>query len=401
MAITNPQALKDLLVELSKTGDWTKQRHDLLGDHRYGAIIEWFDDEWWGPLDALLGNSEVHDIFINGPQRTVYIGRNGQQESTALKLHPEWIEWLQAKLLWHRIGGGQTQTFLTDPDQEKAPRPINPLISWNRMQVQSGVSEIGHGRRRVRFLLTDQAATPDGSSITLRVLPNVWPKLDDLVASGMLPNELAKILRTALASDVTIIICGGTGSGKTTVTAALKTELGLRRSVVIQDAPEIPTGRHFNDVSYIVPDGDTSAFLGSVRAALRQQPERIIVGEGRGPELSAMIEAAATGHPGLTTIHATNAGEALLRLETYASKAPNITPAIVRANLTRLPLIVVHVSRLPAGRRVTELVELRTGQSRPEPGQPYETRQIMTWRNNQLQRTDTPLSGDWANEVYQ
>lgn len=334
----------------------------------------WSALNWWGPLDEALRDDQTHDIYINGPEREVLIGQHGQIVPLGMRLHREWIEWLQRKLHVNRA-----------------------LHAVDGAMAATGVA-VARGVRKIRYAMTQDRTTPDGPTLTLRLLPDVWPGLDELVVQGLLPHEAAELLLRAMHSDVTVLISGGTGTGKTTLAAALKLAVPQQRAVVVQDAPELPTGDPCNDIGYVVDDGDISAFLGCVRHALRQQPQRIIIGEGRGPELLAMIEGAGTGHPGLTTIHAASAQDALLRLETYACSAPNVTQLIVRANLTRLAMLVIHIGRIDDGRRITQISELRPG-SELSPGAPFECGTIWAIANGILTRTDDPVRGAWAQEV--
>ena len=397
-----------ILMQAAQQGkiDWNEPMSRtlpaLLGTPHLPAPETWLDLAWWGPLDTLLREPAVHDVYINGPDRIVLVGRGGVVEPTTLRIHAEWITWLHRLLLWNQLSGvgKHYDTPVRSGYADQPPRPLDGVTSWPAYEVRGGVAAPGAGLRRLRYAITQQTLTPDGASITLRVLPDRWSSLDDLVANGMVIQEVATLLRRALRSDTSILISGGTGSGKTTLAAALKAEMGQRRAVVVQDAPELPTGGDFNDVGYVVPDGDTAAFLRCVRAALRQQPDRIIIGEGRGPEMLAMIEGASTGHPGLTTVHAANAADAVLRVETYAAMAPGVTGEIVRANLGKLNLLMVQVDRIENQRRIVQVAELRSG-SKPTPGAAYEIGTAWQWQGGSLQRTDDPLRGLWALEVLQ
>ena len=360
--------------------DWTLPVRETLLSMQLDLAVPakaWYDVPWWGPIDEAVRDLTVHDIYINGPGREVLIGQRGQILPLDRTINHEWIIWLQEKLLARREG--QTTT-LTDT------------------AIHTGVATGGNGLRRIRFALTETQITPDGPTITLRILPEIWPTLDELVTQGILPKPAADLLVRAMRANVTLLISGGTGSGKSTLAAALKHAVAEQRAVVVQDSPELPTGDPYNDVSYVVPDGDTDSFLRCVRHALRQQPQRIIIGEGRGPELLAMIEGAATGHPGLTTIHAANAMDALLRVETYASSAPRTTESIVRSNLSKLALLIIHIEKIAQARRVTQIVELRRG-SDPLPGAPYECGLVWQMVQGVLTRTDDPVRGTWAQEV--
>jgi len=343
---------------------------------------EWKHIPWWGPIDDVVRDSLVHDICLNGPGRDIVIDRSGMRSILPLALHRDWIIWLQNKLLVNRMGPKEDPTTWSDLSHEK----------------RLGVARGGIGLRRLRYTATREGLTPDGPSLTLRILPDEFASLEDLVAAHVLPKDVAEILRRAiLTKHVNIIVSGGTGSGKTTLAAALKREMGEMRCVVVQDIPELPTGDPFNDIGFVLEDGDEFAFLEAVRLALRLNIERVILGEGRGAELWAMIQAASTGHPILTTLHATNGIEVFLRMESYAAAARHTTPAIVRANLSALDVIVVHMdSDATKQRRVTQVVELRRGSS-STPGEPYECAIVREFRNGRLTMIE-PIRSEWAKE---
>ena len=398
------QTLRTLLAAASESGRlaWDTPAEDSLRTLEITRpLATLLPLAWWGPLHLILHDPAVHDVYVNGPGREVLVGRHGRVEGTGLQLHASWIVWLQQKCVALQAGrdGQATRWYpqlLTDT-LAAAPEPRQePLADWDGQSILGGVT-VGHGGvRRLRYALTHPHRTPDGPSITLRILPDVWPTLDQLVGDGMLTAEIAQLLERAMATDsVTVVISGETGSGKTTLAAALKELLTTKRSVVIQDAPELPTGGSRNDLSYVVPDGDSAAFVTCLRAALRQQPDRIIIGEGRGPELLAMIDGAATGHPGLTTLHATGCEDALRRIETYAGKAPSARPESIRADLMNLDMLLVHLGRPHGRRQVVELAELRRGSERV-PGGRFELGIAYALHHGTLRPTDDPLRGRWS-----
>src|SRR5262249_27347731 len=155
-----------------------------------------------------------------------------------------------------------------------------------------------------------------GPTLALRILPRRWRTLDDLIQEGVLLRPAAELLLAALRRGVTVLVAGGTGSGKTTLTAALLQAIGEeRRVVVIEEARELPD---LTDSIALEVLRSGLSFSGCVRFALRQKPDLIVVGEARGPEALAMLQAAATGHPGIGTIHAPDIQAALKNLERMA-----------------------------------------------------------------------------------
>jgi Flp pilus assembly CpaF family ATPase len=259
---------------------------------------------------------------------------------------------------------------------------------------------IGTADGRLRFALTRPPASPGGPTLALRVLPSRWRTLDDFVLDGILPRQAADVLVAALRRGVSVLVAGGTGSGKTTLTAALLGAIGEEKRVVtIEEARELPE----------LPDSVAMEVLRSgltfsdcVRFALRQKPDLIVVGEVRGPEALAMLQAAATGHPGIGTIHAPDVQAALKNLERMACES-GIPASIVRGLLTSsaVPLIVVHIGRYGGKRLVGSIEEVTVLGGGGQIGDKYTTNPLFAFipAANQVQKA-YPVQGDWGRGVY-
>jgi pilus assembly protein CpaF len=195
---------------------------------------------------------------------------------------------------------------------------------------------------------------------------------------------------------VTILVAGGTGSGKTTLTAALLIAIGEeKRVVVIEEARELP---ELNDSVALEVLRSGLTFSDCVRFALRQKPDLIVVGEVRGPEALAMLQAAATGHPGIGTIHAPDVQAALKNLERMACESG--TPAnIVRGLMSSsaVPLIVCHIGRYGGRRLVGQIEEVTVMGGGAQIGDKYTTNPLFAFdpRSEQLQKA-YPVQGDWG-----
>ena len=177
--------------------------------------------------------------------------------------------------------------------------------------------------------------------------------------AGVIPRPAAELLLDALRHGVTILVAGETGSGKTTLTAALLQAIGEeRRVIVIEDARELPAVADSVAIE-VLQSGMT--FAQCVRLTLRQRPDLVVLGEVRGAEALAMLQAAATGHPGIATIHAPDCDAALRNLERMACEAGETPPAIVRGMIasSTVPIIVVHIGRYGGRRRVGQIVEVQ------------------------------------------
>ena len=210
---------------------------------------------------------------------------------------------------------------------------------------------------RVNVVLPPLAV--DGPLLTIRRFPDRKLTLARLVELGSLAADLESLLRHAVGARLNIVVCGGTGSGKTTLLNALSAHIDpAERLVTVEDAAELSLPLpHVARLESRPPnlEGRGEVTLRAlVRNALRMRPDRIIVGEVRGPEALDMLQAMNTGHDGsLTTVHAGSPAEALRRIEMMVLMAGLELPheAVTRHVRAAVDL-VVHVARESTGRRV-------------------------------------------------
>jgi pilus assembly protein CpaF len=183
------------------------------------------------------------------------------------------------------------------------------------------------------------------------------------VARGTLPAALAELLAVCVAARASILVSGGTGSGKTTTLNALSGAIpGEERIVTIEDAAELRLRqRHVVRLearpANLEGRGEVT-IRQLVRNALRMRPDRIVVGEVRGAEALDMLQALNTGHDGsLTTVHANSPDDALRRVETLALMAGVGLPhTAVREQVTSAIDLIVHQVRLGDGSRAVDSV---------------------------------------------
>jgi pilus assembly protein CpaF len=208
-----------------------------------------------------------------------------------------------------------------------------------------------------------------GPALTIRKFTRRYT-LDDLVAVGSLDARVAEQLSGGVANQQNILISGGTGTGKTTLLNALAARIpDDDRIVVIEETAEIhlekPNLVRFEARRSQVPLGQelplpAVTISDLVRATLRHRPDRIIVGEVRGPEAFDLLQALNTGHLGsLSTIHGNSAQQALSRL-THCVLTANVglPHASAREAIAFAINLVVHVARVDGSRRITEIARV-------------------------------------------
>jgi pilus assembly protein CpaF len=210
----------------------------------------------------------------------------------------------------------------------------------------------------------------DGPTLTVRKFTFRYA-LDDLVSVGTVTSELAEMLRHAVDARHNVLISGGTGTGKTTLlNAVAQTIPASDRIVLIEETSEIlidkPNLVRFEARRAQVPLGQEDpmpavTIADLVRATLRHRPDRILVGEVRGPEAFDLLQALNTGHLGsLTTIHANSAEQALTRLAHCVLTANVGLPhRSTREAITLAVHLVVHLARVNSRRTVTQVVHVR------------------------------------------
>jgi pilus assembly protein CpaF len=206
----------------------------------------------------------------------------------------------------------------------------------------------------------------DGPLLSIRKFAKIPYNLELLVKVGAMSEELAEFLKAVVRARLSVLISGGTGSGKTTMLNAMSRYIGdTERIVTIEDAAELQlqqrhVGRMETRPANIEGKGEILQ-RDLVKNALRMRPDRIIVGEVRGGEAFDMLQAMNTGHEGsMTTVHANTCRDALSRLETMILMAGMELPVkSMRAQIASAIDVVIQLQRMSDGkRRVTSVHEI-------------------------------------------
>lgn len=200
-------------------------------------------------------------------------------------------------------------------------------------------------------------------SLTIRKFATVRYVMADLVERGTLTQELAEYLRLQVEAGKTMLISGGTGSGKTTLLNALADFIPEReRLVIIEDTSELKIAKP--NLLAAECQTDTHAgvvdFTALLKGALRWRPDRILLGEVRGPEARDLLDSFNTGHAGsMATIHASSALRALHRFGELAMRThQQANRDDIATEIGDSVQIVMQVQRFAEGRRITEVIEL-------------------------------------------
>ena len=293
-----------------------------------------------GPLQPLLEDETVNDILINGPE-SIYIERLGKLLRTDITFP------------------GDSEVFEIATRIAKAVgRSINPSRPLVDARLLDG--------SRVNIIAPPLAV--DGTSISIRKFAKRGITLDIMKEQGNISGQLGEFLKIVGKCKLNVIISGGTGSGKTTLLNALSRFIDDdERIVTIEDAAELRLQQphvvrlETKPVTFGQFREDEVTMRDLVKNALRMRPDRIIVGEVRGPEAFDMMQAMNTGHEGsLTTIHANHPRDCLSRLENMIGMANLGLPTrSVRSQVASAINLIIQISRMRDGhRRVTYISEI-------------------------------------------
>ena len=324
------QRLNDVYVQLKVNlpEDIRKQIfHDIL-DELTG----------FGPIQPLLDDPDISEVMVNGPKK-VFIEKAGKL----------------------------TKSPITFDDDDHVLRIIDRIILplGRRVDPDSPTvdARLPDGSR-VNAVI--RPVSIDGPSITIRKFKRDKLSIQQLVEYGSLTPNMGEFIRACVLAHLNIVISGGTGSGKTTLLNVLSGFIPEEeRIITIEDAAELQLQQDHvlrMETKTANVDGRGAVSIRDlVRNALRQRPDRIVVGECRGGEALDMLQAMNTGHDGsLTTLHANTPRDALSRLETMVLMAGMDLPLkVVRQQISSAVDLIIQQSRLRDGsRKVTAVTEV-------------------------------------------
>jgi len=292
--------------------------HDLLRQDVLGA----------GPLEPLLRVPGVTDVLVNGAA-AVYLDRGEGLELTPVRFADD----AAVRRLAQRLAGS-------------VGRRLDDATPYVDLRLPDGT----------RFHAVLAPLSRPGTVISLRVPRGRAFTLEELVERGTVNADGASLLQRLVAGRLAFLVTGGTGTGKTTLLSALLSLVDPRhRMVIVEDASELrPDHPHVVGLESRPANVEGAGEVPMrvlVRQALRMRPDRLVVGEVRGAEVTDLLAAMNTGHEGgCGTVHANSAADVPARIEALAMAAGMPQPA-VHSQLASAVDAVVHLGRGPDGRR--------------------------------------------------
>ena len=283
-----------------------------------------------GALEDLLADPEVTDIMVNN-KNEVFVERFGKIEMTSKKF----------------ISNAQVRTII-----ERIIAPIGRRIDESTPMVDARLAD----GSRVNAIISPLSLT--GPTLTIRKFRQERYKVAELVNLGAMTTEMTDFIKACVFCRKNVIVSGGTGSGKTTVLNAISEYIPeTERIVTLEDAAELKLNqRHWIRLESRPPNIEGKGAISIrelFRNTLRMRPDRIIVGECRGPESLDMLQAMNTGHDGsMTTIHANSTFDVLSRLDSMILMSGIELPVrVIREMISSAVDVIIHTARLSDGSR--------------------------------------------------
>ena len=312
-----------------------------LPNYKRNHVFNLIDNEinGLGPITELLKDKNVTEIMVNAPDE-VYVEIDGKLVRDAS------VSFINSEHILRTI--------------QKIVQPLGRTIDSSKPMVDARLKD----GSRINAIIPPLSLK--GPVLTIRKFRDDLISIEDLLRNGTMTRDMAVFLEACVKSKLNILVCGGTGSGKTTILNILSSFIGDdERIITIEDAAELKLKQsHVISLETRVDNYESKSEItirDLVRNSLRMRPDRIIVGEVRGGEAFDMLQAMNTGHDGsLTTLHANGSIDALNRLETMVLMGGIEIPIpAIRDYIENAIDIVVNITRLTDGRRkITDISEI-------------------------------------------
>jgi pilus assembly protein CpaF len=290
-----------------------------------------------GPLERLLRMPDVTDVFVNGPSE-IWIDRGNDLERLEMSFDDE--------------GGIRAAV-------ERCITPLGLRLDRSSPIVDARLADGS------RLHAAIPPASPDGPVVAIRRFTQAVRTAHELVDSGVATAEQIRTLQGLVDDRVNLIVAGATGAGKTTLLNVIGSMIDpAQRVVTVEDAAELQMPGHVVRLEAQPANAEGAGrvtLTQLVRSALRMRPDRIVVGEVRGPEALDLVDAMNTGHSGsMSTIHANSLDQALWRLESLAMSGDRrVSSVAVRRQIQSAISHGVQVTRIGSVRRVVHVGEIR------------------------------------------
>jgi pilus assembly protein CpaF len=335
MDVSRMEMLDPALISAKVTvaiGETLDEEGRLLTDGDRSRLVEEVKNELLGlgPLEPLLRDDDVTDIMVNGCNH-VYVEKQGKLHETGIHFNND-----------------QHLMLIIDRIVSQVGRRVDESSPMVDARLRDG--------SRINAIIPPLAI--DGPSLSIRRFGKKRYSIADLLSKESISPEMVSLLQAVVKARLNMLVCGGTGSGKTTMLNCLSSFVPHdERIVTIEDSAELSLQqthvvRLETRPSNLEGKGEVTA-RELVRNTLRMRPDRIIVGEVRGAEVFDMLQAMSTGHDGsIATIHANSSRECLGRLEMMMLLSGfSIPQRAMRQQIASAINIIVHVARLSDGSR--------------------------------------------------
>ena len=343
MDVSRMEMLDPALISAKVTvaiGETLDEEGRLLTDGDRSRLVEEVKNELLGlgPLEPLLRDDDITDIMVNGCDH-VYVEKQGKLHETGIHFNND-----------------QHLMLIIDRIVSQVGRRVDESSPMVDARLRDG--------SRINAIIPPLAI--DGPSLSIRRFGKKRYSIADLVSKESISPEMVSLLQAVVKARLNMLVCGGTGSGKTTMLNCLSSFVPHdERIVTIEDSAELSLQqthvvRLETRPSNLEGKGEVTA-RELVRNTLRMRPDRIIVGEVRGAEVFDMLQAMSTGHDGsIATIHANSSRECLGRLEMMMLLSGfSIPQRAMRQQIASAINIIVHVARLSDGsRRMMKISEV-------------------------------------------
>lgn len=289
-------------------------------------------------LQELIDDPDITEIMINGTNN-IFIEKNGQIEKCEKQF--------------------ESAEKLEDVIQQmvaKANRIVNETTPIVDTRLENG--------SRVNIVLPPIAL--NGPAVTIRRFPDKPIVMKDLIRFGAISEDVSEFLKKLVKSKYNIIVCGGTGSGKTTFLNVLSNYIPCdERIITIEDSAElqilqIPNLVRMETRNANVEGCNQITIRDLIKTALRMRPNRIVIGEVRGSEAVDLIQCLNTGHEGsISTIHSNNSKDMISRLEMMVLMGVDIPLSAIKSQIAAGVDIIIHLGRMrDKSRKVLEITEI-------------------------------------------